>query len=301
VAGFCVTGRTVPQFDASRYESRNCGVSVTRSMIHFGSRAIYLPGPTQTRKRMGNEKGWTTPLDMKRAVDSYDTEMLRQGFEPLRYKLAGTWSGEWIIKGSARSSLLARVKRLEMVAVVVDYGTVNATRPALSGSPTFWGRHMVWIGGGTKKNPGWRKRGGRIEVRYSDSTWGRPGAPTKAPKWVPFAWVWKIADGAWSSRGGSGWVGGSVACAGRLSEPPEPPEPEPCADLQDQLDAALAELQLAEEQLEEARVLIEALKVKRLPRELIDRLVALAAEIDAAYVPTGSDAPAEGGPAMEGD
>lgn len=292
---YCVHGRNIPQFDGSPWQARNCGVSVARSLIHFGSRGLYLPDAGTTRARMNNLTEWTTPLDVQRAVESYDGELRRHGFRPLRYRMAGTMRGDYYLAGADRATLLRRVQRLEMVHVVVDYATVNDDFGALSGSSGFRGRHAIWIGAGTARAPGWRKRGGRIEVRYADPTWGRAGAPKRAPQWVPFWKVWKMADGAWSSRGGRGWVGGSVACAQPLPTPEPPPPPDPCDDCRTALDAALESIGVLEEQLAEAQALIEALKGKRLPRDLIDRLVALSAEIDAAYDALDSDTPLEDG------
>ena len=291
----CVRGRNFPQFDGTALQARNCAVSVGRALVHFGSRGKYAPSAPVMRKRAGGTNAWWTPSDVKMAVESYDAEMRKIGYKPLRYKMAGSMSGNLYTSGASRTNLIARVKRLEMVHVVTDYAITNDQFPALSGSSGFRSRHAIWIGGGTKGKPGWRKRGGVLEVRIADSTWGRAGAPKAAPKWVRFSKVWKMADGAWSTRGGRGWVGGSVACAAPLKTKPPVEPPDPCEDVKEQAAALAERLEEAQEQLVEAQELIEVLRDKRLPRALVDRLVALTDEIDAATpVIPGSDPVEEG-------
>jgi len=291
----CVRGRTYPQFDGHALAARNCAISIARSMVNFGSHGLISPSAEVIRKRMGGITRWATPRDVKKAVESYDREMRRRGLKPLRYKMAGRMSGDLYTSGASRASLESRIKRLEMVHVVVDYGRVNDTKPALSGSTGFRSRHAIWVGGGTKKRPGWRTRGGVLEVRYSDPTWGRAGAPKAMPQWVPLAWVWSIADGAWSSRGGSGWVGGSIACSPKLTKPPAPapdPDPDPCeaivADLQDRLDAT-------EEELAEAQVLIDELLARVPDAAMLERLRQLRDDIDQLLPVIDDDAALEQG------
>lgn len=297
MAAACVRGRNFPQFDGHVLAGRNCGVSVARALIHFGMHGTVKPSAAEVRRRMGGTTDWTNPADVKKAVESYDREAKARGFKPLKYKTGGTWyqSGgvTLIAKGGSRASLLARVKHLEMVQLVVDYGVVNDLFPALSGSSGFRERHSIWIGGGTKKKPGWRRRKGVIEVRLADPTWGRVGTPTATPKWVQFGKIWKMTDGAWSDRGGTGWAGGSVACSPLLPEPPPPVEPEdPCEDVVSELEARLDE---ALETQAEMQAVIDELMARRLPRALVDRLVALTNEIDAAVPVIDDDSPVEDG------
>jgi hypothetical protein len=267
--------------------------------VHFGSRGRISPTAAEIRKRIGHDN-WTTPSDIEKAVESYDAELKRRGMKPLQYKLAGVLTSSGLYaSGASRQSLIARIKRLEMVHIAIDYGRVNDTMPALSGSPTFREGHSIWVGGGTPKRPGWRERKGKLEVRYSDSTWGRAGAPKATPKWVPFAWVWSIADGAWSSRGGRGWVGGSVACSPLLPKPPKPPKPEPdpedpCEDIVADLEARL---DAAEEELAEVQALVDDLRARIPDEELLERLREVRDDIDALIPVIDDDTPIE--PGME--
>lgn len=291
----CVRGRNFPQFDGHALASRNCAVSVARAQVHFGLHGLVTPTAGEIRKRMGTS-AWATPSDVKRAVESYDSEAKKRGYRPLRYKMAGTLANGLYTSGASRAGLVARIKRLEMVHIVVDYAVVNDRFPALSGSSGFRSRHAIWVGGGTKAKPGWRLRAGKLEVRLADSTWGRAGTPAAAPRWVPLSAVWAMADGAWSSRGGTGWVGGSVACAPPLAKPQPEPEPEPVVCLPESELADLHEqLAEAQEQLGQARALIEELQTRRLPRELVDRLLQVAAEIDAAVPASADTTPVEQG------
>jgi hypothetical protein len=288
----CVAGRTFPQFDGHALAARNCGVSVTRSLVDFGSRGRIKPSAAGIRKRIGHDR-WTTPGDVKKAVASYDDAMKRKGVKPLRYKRAGTLLAGLYTRGASREGLISRVRRLEMVHVVVDYGRVNDSRPALSGSPTFRDGHAIWIGGGTPSRPGFRYRSGKLEVRYSDPTWGRTGAPKATLRWVPFSGVWGIADGAWSSRGGRGWVGGSVACSPLLKTAPPGPTPEdPCEDVVAELEARL---DATEEELAAAQDLLDELRTRIPDEELLERLRALRDDIDLLLGAIDDDTPVEQG------
>lgn len=276
---WCIRGGNISQFQPLVPTSgRDCGVAVAADLIRFGMHGLVKPSAGQVRKRMGNLTGWTTPLDVKRAVESYDREARRRGYKPLRYKLGGTWSNGLIVKGASRAGLIARVKRNEMVHLVVDYAVTNDRFPWLSGSTGFRSRHAIWIGAGNKRTPGYRYRKGRLQVRFADPTWGRPGTPSKPPKWVDFATVWAMADGAWSDRGGRGWVGGSVACSPLLPKPapPEPPE-DPCEDVRTELEERVEQL---EEQLAEAQAIVDELRARIPDEEVLALLRELRDDID---------------------
>ena len=289
---YCVRGRTFPQFDGHLLAARNCGVAIAISLVHFGSRGRVTPSSSAIRTRMGGITRWTRPSDVKKAVESYDVEMKRRGMAPLRYRMAGTLANGLYTSGAGRASLVARIKRREMVHVVVGYDRVNDSRPALSGSPTFRGDHAIWVGGGTKARPGYRYRQGVLEVRYSDPTWGRTGTPKATPKWVPLSWVWSIADGAWSSRGGRGWVGGSVACSPLLTKPKPDPTPDPCEVI---VTALQARLDTTEEELAAAEALLEELRSQIPDEELLDRLRQVRDDIDELLPAIDDDTPAEAG------
>lgn len=264
---------------------RDCGVATTEELIRFGSRGQIKLTPLQVRKRMKNLKNWTNPIDVKKAVDSIDRENKRRGMQPLKFKLAGKWiAGNTLIaSGASKQSLINRAKRGELMQLVIDYAKVNRKYPWLSGSKTFMGLHSVWAGGHRNKkgDPGIRTMNGKLEMLYADPTWNRQGTP-KGPKWVAVNVIWDISNGAWSSKGGTGWVGGSVKCADLLkaTDPVEPPDP---ADPIEECDTTDLEEELAASQaaLVEARDTIAELEQSDLDQEVIDNLSRLVAEMDA--------------------
>ena len=299
--------RIISQFRRGVVTSgRDCGVSAGRSMVGYGSRGIFSPSAAEFRKRMGNTAGWTNPLEVRKGVNSYDKEMRRHGLKPLRYVLAGTWADGLIRAGASRRSLVSRLKRGEMIHLVVDYGRWNERMPKLSGSPGFSGLHSVWIGGDGvdakgRKRKGWKQKRNVILARVGDSTWNRKGTP-KGPQFARLSDIWYTADGVWSSRGGRGWVGGSVRPAEYLRVEPPKPEPQPCqpvldelSALEDRYDAALEELDIKDTALSDAKAMIAALEEKRLPRALLEQMQGLVDELDVAL------AAAEGFAGVEAD
>ena len=280
---------------------RDCGVSTTEEQIRHGTGGALVLGPAAVRARMDNRSSWTTPLHTRRAVNSIDNEARRHGLEPLRYHLAGRESGGYFLAGASKQSLINRCKRGELLDVVIDYRKLNQLYPGLSGSPLFNGRHRINIGGyAGKKADGSRKlgirmRNGAWEVQWMDPTWNRPGTP-KGPRFVRLSKLWRVADGAWSDRGGRGWVGGSVSPAVALPKPPPPEEPiDPCADavaeLEAERDDAVAALIEAEELILALRVI--PARVRDQLTTIRDELAVLAPVVDAAddLVSAGTEVP----------
>jgi hypothetical protein len=60
MATHCVPGRTFSQFDGHALAARNCGVSVARSLVHFGSRGRIAPSAEAIRDRIGHDP-WPGP------------------------------------------------------------------------------------------------------------------------------------------------------------------------------------------------------------------------------------------------
>jgi hypothetical protein len=275
---------------------RDCNVVATAELIRHGTRGKMVLGAAQVRQRMRNPASWTNQAQAQRAVNSIDKEARRRGLRPLRYRRGGVWTSSGLIaRGGSRQDLLGRLKRGELVSGVIGYDRVNRRYPHLSGSRSFMGRHQVTMGGyrNAAGDIGLRKRGGHYEVLYADSLWNRPGTP-KGPQWVKFSIVWRLLDGAWSSRGGRGWAGGSVVAAKALRPTDPTPPPDPADPVPDACEAQLQELQedMAERdtQLAEARDTIQALQARRLPRAVVDELLDVAGRIDE-LVPVVDNAP----------
>lgn len=273
---------------------RDCGVATTEELIRHGTDGAIILDAGQTRQRMGNLKDWTTPFHVKNAVESIDKEARKRGMKALKYKMAGsvTLVGgvNFFVKGAGKSSIVSRAKRGELIHFVIDYAKVNQKYPWLSGSKTFMGRHSVYAGGFAdgKGTLGIRKHKGKWQLRYADPTWNRPGTPS-GPKWVNLSIIWDIANGAWSDRGGTGWVGGSTPAAIYLDTPTIPEEPvDPCesriTELRNELEDTLGALA-------DTKAIVKELRAKRISRQLADDLNDIAAQIDslAPEVEAGDD------------
>ena len=132
-----------------------------------------------------------------------------------------------------------------IVQAAVDYGVVNDDYPQLSGQKTFRGGHAWIVYGWTSADP---RLGGKNSVMVAEGlydgrtkTWGT--AP-EGPQLAPFGAV-RAAMGAFRV-GGSTYATGKpigkdlgifVVVASPIVEPTPPmPTPDPCADLQLQID-----------------------------------------------------------------
>jgi hypothetical protein len=254
---------------------RDCGVATTEELIRHGTDGALILTPGEVRDAMGNQTGWTTPLDSRKAVMAMAAKARKLGLKPPKYKLAGNVTSSGLFtSGASKQSLIRRAQAGELIQLVISYSRVNQRYPALSGSRTFMGRHSVWCGGFAdfKGGLGIRKRNGRWELRYADPTWNRPGTP-RGPKWVPLSTIWAISNGAWSSRGGTGWVGGSTPSALYLPVALPAPKPDDCRPIKE-------ELEEAQGALADAQALVETLRAKRVPRALADQLNDIAQQID---------------------
>jgi len=243
------------------------------NLVRHGSRGIYSPSTEQIGRRMSNPTGTSNVADIRKAVNSYDKEMKRKGYKPLHYRPFGRFNSDYtrIYAGAGRQALLGAIKREEAVHVVVTYAQLRQASKWYARWTAFQGGHSFTVGG----KRGWKKKKNRVYVRLNDSI-------AKRIQWIPFSVLWQAADGAWSKRGGRGWVGGSVKCAAKLPVPPGQTEPAP-DPVEEALVEARARVGELETSLAEAQDLIEALKGRRLPAAIKADLAELAAEI-ASYV-----------------
>jgi len=233
--------RRVPlerQLDGSANQAYDCARATASMLVRHGSHGLIRPSTEEIGRRMNNPTGVSNVADVERAVESYDAEMKRKGYEPLKYMRAGRWAAGLALSGGSTDNLRALVQQDDkLIHVVVDYSRV----PDRYRASSFQGLHAIAVGG----KAGSRVSMGHLEVRVLDPLAdGRsPGTPN-GPQWWSFGTLWKVIDGAWSSRGSSGWQGGWVHCAKALASPdPDPvPEPDPCAERIEELEDLLADV-----------------------------------------------------------
>jgi len=271
------------QLDGSTNGPWDCGRVTAGRLIAHGSRGLYTPETEAVGRRMENPRGTSTVMQRKKAVESYDNEMKRKGYKPLKYTVAGTFSAtHLIVKGAGKDMLLNGIKRGEMADVTIHYGTLRATAPSyITKTTSFNGFHSVAAGG---KN-GWKKVDGVIWVRVLDPI-------AKRTRWWKFQWLWKSADGTWSTKGGRGWVGGLTKCSPKIpAKAPEPPTAEELELIA--LRDKVAELEIA---LGDAQDVIEEMQplAPALPADLQERVIELAKEITAYEPPDTGQKPKAG-------
>lgn len=265
----CSRVRHEYQLDGSVNGPWDCGRAGAVTLVDHGSRGIYRPSTERIGVRMGDTKGVSNVLSRQKGVQSYDQEMKRKGYRPLKYKLAGKYQANgWILSGAGKMMLLHGIKRGEMADVTINYDVLRKAAPAYITSTTgFKGMHTVTAGG----KRGYKKKGGAVWVRVLDPI-------AKRSRWWKFSWLWKAADGTWSSKGSRGWVGGLVKCAEKLSKPPSTvvPDPDPCEAEVIALRDRSAELETT---LGDAQDIIESLEGRRIPNAIKADIALLAAEI----------------------
>lgn len=236
--------RVVPQLDGSPQQASNCGPATAARHVRFASRGKIKATPSQIRDRMGIPTGPTNIVDQKRAIESFAGEFAKHGFNPPRMRK---------LNGVAPDVVRDLLSQGAEVSVQIGYHVINAKRPSASGQPGFNtpgadGHSVAALGlyarNGDVIPPGAPPNGKEFTDLIDPLDDGRRPGIAKGPQRIPLGLLFEAAaacpiDHVGNLLGDGRVLAGSVRMPRPLgSEPP----PSPCADVEQQRDAALAEV-----------------------------------------------------------